>query len=85
MPGFDMDDDTKRNVLQNAVRTTSAEIYSLCLNVGIDPDDIDPADPEASFPEGATENSNPHCYVYQRIVTACSANVLASAKLAALP
>jgi hypothetical protein len=82
---FDMDDATKRVALENALKTTSTELYSLCINVNIDPDTIDLSDPEASFPEDATQDSNPHCYVYRRIITACSSHVMATNKLALLP
>ena len=83
--GIELDDASKRTALEGAIRNTSTEVYSMCLNVSIDPDTIDFSDPEASFPEGATMDSNPHCYVYRRIVTACSANVMATNKLALHP
>jgi len=82
---IELDDVTKRIALEGAIKNTSTEVYSMCLNVSIDPDTIDLSDPEASFPEGATEDSNPHCYVYRRIITACSSHVMASTKLALLP
>jgi len=80
---MELSNETKRVALQNVITTTSTEIYSLCLQVGIDPDTIDPENPEASFPDPMTE-ADPSFYSFSRLSRACSALVLANGKLAAL-
>ncbi len=75
--------EAKETALRNAITNMSAEIYSLCLQVGIDPDIIEVDDPEASFPTNVTE-ADPNFYVFQRLSRACSALVLANEKLAQL-
>lgn len=80
---IELDNDAKKVALENSIRNTSSEIFSLCLHVNIDPEQIDIDDPEASFPEGLTE-ANPYFHTYRRIVAACASNKMATEKLALL-
>ncbi len=80
---MELSEEAKRIALENAIRNTASEIYVLCLQVNIDPDEMDLDNPEAMFPPNLTE-ADPNFYTFMRVSRACAANRMAARKLASL-
>jgi len=80
---MELSEEAKRVALETAIKNTASEIYVLCLQINIDPDELDVENPEAMFPENLTE-ADPNFYTFTRISRACASNRLATRKLALL-
>lgn len=84
MTGIGITDEAKAVALAQAISSLANEIFTTCISLCIDPDEINLSDPSASYPEGAEEPSSPQYVHYRRLSQACASHQLASTKLAQL-
>jgi len=80
--GFD--DSFKRTALSGLQDSLKAEIFSLCIQNGIDPEELDISNPDSHPKVSSSTQSDPAFYAIARLKQACEGYVIAQEKIANL-